>query len=171
MKDERKKSEQEVAKLEQAMKDERKKSEQEAEEIRRTNAKLAAETRRLELELEGVRETVNDAAHWISIGVCLFAPFLSSFLYSPYFPSVPTTVRSSAESSSAIFLTVFKPGSPTTSISPTNLILAAHRHSGGESFPPKEHRLVSELTLPIPSFKMFWLLPPNPSPTSLNYGN
>ena len=87
LKDERKKSEEELQK---AINGERKKSEEEKEEIRRTmnaeNAKLAAESRRLELELDGVRETANDATTWISIGVCLPAPFLSSFLYSPYSP-------------------------------------------------------------------------------------
>jgi hypothetical protein len=79
--DERKKSEQ-------AMEDERKKSEQVMEEMRKTmnaeNNKLAAESRRLEGELDAVKETANDTAEWIATGVCLPAPFLFSFLYSLY---------------------------------------------------------------------------------------
>ena len=90
--DERKKSEQEMekmeAKLEQVIEDERKKSEQEMETMRKTmnaeNAKLAAESRRLESELDAVKETANDTAEWIATGVCLPASFLFSFLYSPY---------------------------------------------------------------------------------------
>ena len=163
IKDERKKSEQ-------AIKDERKKSEQEMEEMRKTmkaeNAKLAAESRRLENELDAVKETANDTAEWIATGVCL--PLLSlppSFTHR--IPSVPTTVRSSAELSSAISLTVFKPGSLSTSVSPPILILARHRNCGGTNL--KDRQLLSDLPLPAPSFKMLWLITPNPSgPSCLN---
>lgn len=76
------------AKLKQAMEDERKKSEQAMEELRRTmsveNTKLAAESRRLESELDAVKETTNDTVEWIATGVCLPAPFVFSFLYSSY---------------------------------------------------------------------------------------
>jgi vacuolar-type H+-ATPase subunit I/STV1 len=136
MKDERKKSEQEMEEMRKTIEDERKKSEQEMEEMRKTmnaeNTKLAAESRRLESELDAVKETANDTAEWIATGVCLSAPsFPPSF--TNRIPSVPTTVRSSAELSSAIFLIVFKPGSPSTSVSPLSLILARHRDYGGKS--------------------------------------
>ena len=83
---------QEQEKLEQAIEDERRKSEQEMEEMRKTmnaeNTKLAAESRRLEIELEAVKETANDTAEWIAIGVCLSAHFLPFFLYLLY-PQCP----------------------------------------------------------------------------------
>ena len=165
---ERKKSEQEMEEMRKTMNVERKKSEQEMEETRKImnveNTKLTTELRKLESELDAVRETADDAAEWIAIGVCfLLLSFPSSFPYR--IPSVPTTVRSSAESSSAIFLTVFKPGSPSTSVSLPSLILARHRDCGGKSL--KDQQPLSDLPLPAPSFKMLWLVTPYPSPPSL----
>jgi hypothetical protein len=145
--DERKRSEQgmeaERKRWEQEMEAERKRSEQEMEEIRKTmnaeNAKLAAESRRLESELDAVKETANDTAEWIATGACLSAHFFSSFLYSLY-SSVLTTVRSSAESSSGICLTVFKPSSLFTSVSPPSLILAfLNTHQQQQKPPANEH--------------------------------
>ena len=105
--DERKKLEQAMeAKLEQAIEDERKKSEQVMEEMRKTmnveNTKLAAESQRLERELDAVKETANDTAEWIATGVCLPALFLFSFLTHRIL-SVPATARYFEKSSSAIF--------------------------------------------------------------------
>ena len=74
MKDERKKSEQEMEEMRKAMKDERKESEQMRETremMNAENSKLAAESRRLESELDVVKEMADDTTEWIAAGVCL----------------------------------------------------------------------------------------------------
>ena len=78
--DERKKA----SKLELVVEDERKKAsklELVVEDERKKVSKLEEKSRRLESELDAVKETTNDTTEWIMTGVCFPPPSCFSFTY------------------------------------------------------------------------------------------